>query len=166
MAPLGLAAAAAAPALVVDLDASAPDYPGRTLADLLADGPRRAELHPARNGVAVVGHGGAGREEASGLIPRLLAGWPFAVFRVGPDDDGPPGIPVVPVHSLLPAPLDPPTDRPAVYQAHVPWSSPPGPGLLLPPPGRTATVRMLGGIIEPRSRWVRAWASAWELPWR
>jgi hypothetical protein len=166
VAPLGLAASAGAPALVVDLDPSSAGYPGRSLAELLADGPRRADLAPTRNGVAVVGHGGARPDEAAELMPRLLAAWPFAVLRVAADGDGPSGIPVVPVHSLLPAPLDPPVDRPAVYQAHVPWSSLPGPGVLLPPAGRAATVRMLGGTIEPRSRWVRAWARVWRLPWR
>ena len=164
VAPLGLAAATGAPTLVVDLDPSAPGYPGRTLADLAADGPRLADLRPDRDGVAVIGHGGLGDDDIAELVPRLLASWPFAVIRV-PGFGATDAAPVIPVHPLLPAPLDPPSDRPAAYQAHLRWSKQPGPGLLLPPPGRSATVRMLGGTIEPRSRWVRAWAPAWELPW-
>lgn len=165
LAPLGLAAATGAPTLVVDLDPSAPGYPGRTLADLAADGPRRADLAPSRDGVAVIGHGGVDEDEAAELVPRLLASWPFAVLRLPPEAVPADGTPVIPAHPMLPSPLDPPSDRPAAYQAHLRWSTAPGPGLLLPPPGRAATVRMLRGTIEPRSRWVKAWAPAWRLPW-
>ena len=53
VAPLGLAAAAGT-ALVVDLDPGGPRYPGpATLADLVADGPRRGDLSPSRRGVSI-----------------------------------------------------------------------------------------------------------------
>ena len=67
-APLGLAAAAGT-ALVVDLDPDGPAYPGRaSLADLVADGPRRADLVPSRDGVAVLRNGGVEATAAREVI--------------------------------------------------------------------------------------------------
>src|SRR5690606_397227 len=54
IAPLGLAVAART-ALVVDLVADGASYPAeRTLPEVVAEGPRRAELVPERSGVAVL----------------------------------------------------------------------------------------------------------------
>ena len=49
VAPVGLAAAAARPALVIDLDPNGPAYPGtRSLADLVGEGPTRLSSFLAR----------------------------------------------------------------------------------------------------------------------
>lgn len=162
LAPLGLAAAAGT-ALVVDLDPEAPAYPSAvTVASLLEDGLRRSDLTPARSGVAVVGHGGRGAGEAAALVADLAAGWPALVVRQGRARLE---VPTVPVRALLPGPLAPRERRPAAYQAVLPASVAPGPGLLLPPLRRSQVGRMLAGRIEPRWRWVRAWERAWRLPW-
>jgi hypothetical protein len=168
LAPLGLAAAAGS-ALVVDLDPAAPPLPGRrSVAELLEDGPRGEDLVPRRPGTAVLPSGGAGVPDGWPLVERLARGWKRVVVRLSPADAGaPPGGAYVPVHPLLPGPLAPPLMRPAVYQAMLPGVRGVGPGtLLLPPLARGALVRMLDGVVEPRSRWVRAWAPVWRMPWR
>lgn len=168
VAPLGLAASAA-PALVVDLDPDVPALPGgRTVAGLLEDGPRGDDLAPRRPGVAVLASGGAGVRDGWPLVERLASGWRRVVVRLSSADVGdPPGGAHVPVHPLLPGPLAPPVVRPAVYQAMLPGARRPGPGtILLPAIPRGALVRLLEGVIEPRSRWVRAWAPVWRMPWR
>lgn len=161
-APLGLAAAAGT-ALVLDLDPEAPAYPSSTtVASLLADGLRRSDLSPSRPGVAVVGHGGAGAAEGGALVAELAAGWPVVVVRQGRVRLD---LPTVPARPLLPGPLAPRERRPTAYQAVLPGSSAPGPGLLLPPLRRSQIGRLLAGRVEPRWRWVRAWERAWRLPW-
>lgn len=163
IAPLGLAAGAGT-ALVVDLDPDGPPYPGdRTLAELVADGPRRSELTPGRDGVAVVRNGGVASTAGMELVRALADGWPAVVVRVGAD---PVPVPVIPVRPLWPGWMAPDGDRPAVWQSVAGSGDPPGPGPILPPPGRSVVTALLGGRFPPRSRWVRAWKQVWELPWQ
>lgn len=166
VAPLGLAAALArrhGAALVVDLDPGSPPYPGRSLADLVRDGARRADLVPGRRGVAVLGNGGLSAGESGELLGRLAEGWPVVVGRVG---ERVPGLPLVPVRALLPPPLVPVPDGPAVYQALSPGARPPGAGVLLPPLGRARLRALLSGVVDPRWRWVRAWDPVGRARWR
>ncbi len=166
VAPFGLAAALAAAlgtALVVDLDPTAPTYAGRTIAALIADGVRRADLVPARRGVAVLGNGGADVAAALPIVTRLAEGWPAVVVRV---TEPVPGIPLVPVRALLPDPLFVPGDAPAVYQATSRGARLPGRGVLLPPLGRGKMRSLLTGVVDSRWSWVRAWEPVGRLPWR
>ena len=73
LAPLGLALAAGT-ALVVDLDPLGPHYPGTTsLADLVAEGPRQADLKPAHRGVAVLRNGGVAPAAAAEVVAAPTA---------------------------------------------------------------------------------------------
>lgn len=166
VAPLGLAAALASArgaALVVDLDPSAPTYPGRSLADLDRDGIRRADLVPGRRGVARLGLGPIDPADALAAVSRLGERWPAVVARVA----GPvPGLPHVPVRLVLPSPLFLPVAGPAVYQATAPGTRPPAAGVLLPPLGRARIRALLAGTVDPRWRWVRAWGPAGRVRWR
>lgn len=163
IAPLGLAAAAGS-ALVVDLDPAGPSYPSeRTVAELTVDGPRRSDLVPARSGVAVIGNGGADLAAALDLVGALAPGWPAVVLRVG---DFPVPYPVVPVQPLWPGWLTPAGSGAAVWQSTGMKAEPPAPGPVLPPPGRPTVAALMAGQRPLRSRWVRAWARVWELPWR
>lgn len=164
IAPLGLALAAEV-AVVVDLDPHAPPYPGeRTVAELAADGPRRVELLPARAGVATVGAGDVTPAEGVAVVERLASAWPAVVVRVGEAAVVP--FPVIPVRPLWPGFLAPTTDRASVWQLMVGSGAPPGPGPVLPPPGRGTVTALLHSRAPWRSRWVRAWRRVWELPWR
>ena len=162
VAPLALAASAGT-ALVIDLDPSSIDYPtAGTLADLVADGPTRADLLPKRRGVAGLGNGGVTGEEAADVIAALVAGWPRVVLRH--DRRSRPGTTgVVPVHPLAPGRrFDP---GPAVYQPG-PWSIRLPPPALVLPRARPGTVRcLLEGRRPGTSRWLSAWRRVWELPW-
>jgi hypothetical protein len=163
VAPLGLAAAAGT-ALMVDLDPQGPPYPSaRSLADLVADGPRRDELTPQRQGVAVLRNGGVGWEQSAALVVTLAEHWPAVVLRVGADRVE---FPVVPVVPLLPGMLAPAQGRVAVWQAMAKGSSAPGAGPVLPAISRTVMQRLLEGTVDPRGRWVTAWERVWRLPWR
>lgn len=157
IAPYGLAASTGT-ALVIDLDPKAASLPGPTLADLAVDGVTSDHLRTSRRGVAVVGNGGVAEADAKDLIGHLVAGWPAVVLRV--PLESPSSIPVLP--------LDPPEIRPsralrAVWQSSVPGSR--APGVVLPPLSRAAVRRMCRGQIEPRHRWVKAWAEVWEPQW-
>lgn len=158
--PLALAAAAGT-ALVVDLDPHGPRYPGDTsLAHLVAEGPRRADLVPERRGIAVLGNGGVEPEAAEEVLHALVEGWPSVVFRLPPDHRGGDGaIPVVP---LLPGGLMADFGSPAVYQRSG-WSiDPPGPGIVLPRPRRSTLGALLtGGMPPPGDRWIGAWRALW-----
>jgi hypothetical protein len=167
LAPLGLAIAAGT-ALVVDLDPLGPHYPGTTsLADLVADGPRKAELSPARQGVAVLRNGGVAPAAAAEVVSALVDGWERVVLRLPPRPApvlG--GVRVVPVRLLVPGGLFPYDGGPAVYQTTRALMRLPGPGLRLPRP-RTGTV---AAFLEGRrpaagDRWIRAWRPVWEAPW-
>lgn len=107
IAPLGLAVAAGT-ALVVDLDADGPSYPAeRTLAQVVAEGPRRAELVPERSGVAVLPNGGVRAFEALEMV-EMLARSPCRTrwFRCDPcgQVSWPPAGPVRPCGSGWPGP--------------------------------------------------------------
>ena len=165
VAPLGLAMAAGT-ALVVDLDPDGPAYPGdRSLAALVAEGPRRSELAPGRAGVAVLRNGGVAGEEAADVVAALVAGWPQVVVRL-PARPAPADAPapVVPVRPLLPGGLWT-TPGPAVHQ-RAGWPvAPDGPGPVLPIPRPRTWQALLGGLRPPPDRWLRAWREVWSFPW-
>ena len=171
VAPVGLAAAAARPALVIDLDPDGPVFPGpRSLAELVGDGPTRSELFPGSPGghgssVALLRNGGIEWEPAIPIIEALARQWPAVVLRL-PDRGGPWPWPVVPLVPLLPGILQPGGRRAAVWQTVTSRKAiAPGPGPVLPGLDRSALTRMLTLRSEPRGRWVRAWSQVWELPW-
>jgi hypothetical protein len=167
LAPLGLAIAGGT-ALVVDLDPLGPRYPGdRSLAELVAEGPRRADLGPARRGVAVLRNGGVSAAAAAEVVSALVAGWEKVVLRLpprpAPAGEGPP---VVGVHLLLPGSLFPRGGGPAVYQSTRAMLPLPGPGWRLPVPAAgTVTGLLRGRLPVAGDRWVRAWRPVWELLW-
>lgn len=163
LAPLGMALAAGT-ALVVDLDQFAHPFPGeRTLAEVVEEGPTLAELDPRGSGVAVLPNGGADLEAALEMVVRMAGSWPAVVARVGAD---PVPFPVVPVRPLWPGFLAPGGERASVWQEVPGGGEPPGPGPVLPVPGRSTVTAFLAGRYPLRSRWVRAWRTVWELPWR
>ncbi len=161
VAPLALAAAAGT-ALVVDAD---PDGHGIAtpggLAQLAAEGPRRDDLAPRRRGVALLGNGGIGWEEALPLIEALARGWPHVVVRLPAEVEAPfPTVPVVPLRPGESAP-----EGPAVYQ-RVPWPVPRHlEGVVLRRPPVRVVRRLLEGRAPGRSRWVVAWRPVWGMPW-
>jgi hypothetical protein len=165
LAAIGLAASRGV-ALVVDLDRSAPAYPGRlTVRDLLDDGVRRAQLSPAASGVAVLGNGDAEPGAAVELIEVLAAGWPAIVVRAGSDPDP---------FSMVPVSADFPAIRREAGRNVRPRTSGvsvgggrPGPDddILLPPLRRSQVRAMLNGHIRPGWRWVKAWRSVWDVAW-
>jgi hypothetical protein len=163
VAPLALAAAAGS-ALVVDLDPAGPRYPGAgSLAQLVADGPRRSDLHPEMNGVAVLRNGGVGPTDAAEVIAALVESWPRVVLRLPTGGGG--DWPLVPVVPLLPGGLTEPSLRPAVYQ-QIGWRLPaPGPALTLPMPSRATVNALCEGRLPAGSSWIRRWRRVWELPW-
>ncbi|MGH8958774.1 MAG: hypothetical protein ACRDVK_08875 [Acidimicrobiia bacterium] len=165
LAPMGLAAAADGPSLLIDLDPSGPSYPSRrSLADLVADGPTRAELTPGAGGMAVLRNGGVEWVEAAETVERLAGPWPSITLRVGLGDSGLPW-PVIPVVPLLPGFLTVADGRPAVWQASEGGQVAPGPGPVLPPLARRAIQVLLEARSIPRGRWIRGWRQVWELPW-
>lgn len=164
VAPLALGAAAGT-SLVVDLDEHGPPYPGEgSLASLVKEGPRLADLRPARRGVAVLRNGGVGYEAAAEVVAALVAGWPNVVLRSTRDttaDD----YRVVPVIPLLPNDMTAASSRAAVYQ-QVGWDEKaPGPAVVLPTPSRRVVAALLAGTVPLRNRWIAAWRQVWELPW-
>lgn len=178
IAPMGLAAAADRPCLVIDLDQDGPNYPGqRSLADLIREGPSRRELLPVldrrhRKGVALLRNGGAALNEAEEVIHSLTRHWPAIVLRL-PGSEGlvrsEPGTVyqgrVVPLIPLLPGLLAPTGRRAAVWQSIDSGQPAPGPGPVLPALSRAVATRLLSARWEPRGRWVKAWHVVWELPW-
>lgn len=165
IAPMGLAAAAGSPSLLIDLDPEGPEYPGaRSLAELSSDGPTRSELTP--KGLALLRNGGVSWEEACPILIRLGEVWPAVTLRLGakPIPDLP--FPLVPVVPLLPGVLAPSATRAAVWQRVAGGQVAPGPGPLLPPLRRSEVESLLKAVNVPRSRWVNAWKAVWRLPWR
>ena len=166
LAPLGLAASAGT-ALVVDLDPRGPRYPGSaTLASLVEDGPRRADLTPQRRGVAVLGNGGIEAAGAGEVVEALCRGWPAVVLRLPPRPypEGAPA-PVVPVRPLLPGSLFGHDGRAAVFQS-AGWQVPqPAPGPTLPRLRPRTVDALLNGRLPARDRWIRAWKQVWRWPW-
>jgi hypothetical protein len=172
IAPLGLAAAAARPCLVIDLDHAGPPYPGRrSLADLVAEGPSRSELLPSLDprhstGVAVLRNGGVSSEEAEEMVQVLVRQWPAVVLRLSSiEKDSADRRRVVPVMPVFPGVLAPVGERAAVWQLLGVGQTVPGPGPVLPPISRSLITRLLSGRWEPRGRWVKGWRSVWDLPW-
>ena len=170
-APVGLAAAAEGPALVIDLDPDGPAFPGnRSLAEIVGEGPTRSELMPGLAGghgsrVAVLRNGGIEWDRAIAMIEALGRQWPALVLRL-PATGGPWPWPVVPVVPLLPGVLQPRGGRAAVWQAVSSRREvAPGPGPVLPPINRFMLRRLLTLASEPGGRWVKAWSRVWELPW-
>lgn len=161
LAALGLAQAAGT-ALVVDLGRDLAIEGGRTLADMAAEGPSLPELSPGRSGVALIPAGPLGGAEVAAMIESLLRGWPAIVVRVGREEW--PG-PTVPVRALLPGLLRPVRSGPSVWQSVGSAARPPGPGPVLPRLRPGLVRALLGGRLVGRSRWVRSWASVWEMPW-
>ena len=164
VAPLALAAAAGT-ALVVDLDPAGPRYGGEgSLADLVAAGPRRSDLTPARKGVAVLRNGGIDAADAAEVLAALTEGWPAVVFRLAPfpvpEADG-----VVPVRMLLPGGWFPSGDRHAVYQRAAWSATPPGPGPVMPRPKRSTIAALLAGRRPGPDRWLRSWKPVWDFAW-
>ncbi len=165
VAPLGLAASAGT-ALVVDLDPSGPSYPGTvSLADLVAHGPRRSDLSPQRPGMAVLRNGGITVEAADEVVSALAEGWPNLVLRLPTGRPHPDRSGVVPVVPLFPGSLHVAWDAPAVRQPTGLAVSPRAPGVTLPRLGRSLLGSLLRGTSRPKSRWIRAWKSVWEMPW-
>ena len=164
-APLGLAVAAGT-ALMVDLDPAGPVYPGpASLADLVVDGPRRADLVPSRPGVAVLRNGGVDPAEAREVIEALVTGWPHVVVRVHETGTADGLAPLVPVWPLLPGILSPSVRTHCVYQRTGFAATPPGPGPVLPRPRPAVLAGLLNGVVNRRSRWVRSWRQVWSMPW-
>ena len=162
LAPLGLAAAAGT-ALVVDLDPTGPSYPGTgSLAQLVADQPRRRDLEPGRSGLAVLRNGGIEYAEACEVVTALIRGWPAVVLRVASGSGPPPELTAVTVLPLVPGGLFDAVEAPAVYQPMgFRMASPPA-GMVLPPFPRRVAAALLGGNIPRRSRWIRAWGAVWD----
>lgn len=167
LAPLALAIAAGT-ALVVDLDPLGPHYPGgSSLADLVAEGPRRADLNPGRRGVAVLRNGGVSPAAAAAVVSALVDGWERVVLRLPPRPvPAAVGIPVVPVRLLVPGGFFPRNGAPAVYQSTRAVMRLPGPGLRLPIPSPGTVAGLLEGRLPVvGDRWIRAWRPVWEAPW-
>lgn len=161
VAPLGLAASLAT-CLVVDMvgDLSLPH--ARTLADILADGPRLDELSPRRPGVALVSAGAVGVEDAAEVIGQLALRWPGIVVRRGNEPSPWPTVPVFPLYPGFLARTDPDV---AVWQPAGAVYEAPGPGPVLPRLRAGLARRLLTGQMPGRSRWIDAWRPVWELPW-
>jgi len=166
VAPLGLAVAAPGPALVIDLDPDGPGYFGtQTLSDLVAEGPRRADLSPSRSGVAVLGNGGIGPSDADEVVSHLISGWPFVVLRLANHQPrtaqrSVPVLPLLPI-GLGSVPPAPAVSQDAVYQDAGWQIRPPGPGLVLPMPRRATWVALSRGLRPQRDRWLRALRQVW-----
>jgi hypothetical protein len=168
LAPLGLALASPEPALVIDLDPGGPRYPGEgSLAQMVAEQPRRDDLRPAGNGVAVLRNGGIAPSDAGGVVEALIGGWDRVVLRLPPRRRVVVPMPVVPVRLLLPGDLFEWDEGPAVYQATPAPTRLPGPGVRLPTPARSTIGALVRGGCPPRwDRWIRAWSRVWEAPWK
>ena len=152
---LGLASGTA---LVIDLPARG----GRSLADLVTEGPSLDELAPGRSGVAVIGGGGIDPASAAELAERLARYWPAVVVRPGTSSWAGPTVPVVP---LLPGVLAPGDSSAAVWQPVPGGARPPGPGPVLPRLRRSTIQALLRGRAPVPNRWISSWKRVWELPW-
>jgi hypothetical protein len=161
VAPIGLAASVGT-ALVVDLATSGPRS-GRTLADLVREGPALSELSPGRAGVAYLPGGNVDPEAAVEIIERFSRHWPAVVVRVpGPGLS----FATVPVIPLFPGSLSPlAVPARGVWQPVMGGAGVPGPGPVLPRLGARTIRRLLAGQLPRKSRWVAAWRPVWEMPW-
>lgn len=163
LAPFALAAAAGT-GLVIDLDATSDvTGPGRSLAELVEEGPSGVELNPQRSGLGFLPNGGVEASRAREVIAALKVGWPAVVLR-SPVQRGE-FAPVVPVLPLLPGMFRLRFAGPAVYQASLTGEKAPSPGLTLPRPSASTVRALATGCVPRRSRWVRAWQQVWSFPW-
>lgn len=161
VAPVGLAVAAGT-ALVVDL-ATTTRQAGRSLADLVADGPSLHELSPGRPGVALLPGGDVDRDAAIDVVYQLAGHWPAIVVRVSDPDFPFATVPVVPLFPGRFASVSLPAR--AVWQPVLGGGDPPGPGPVLPLLRPGVVRRILGGQMPRRSRWITAWGPVWQMPW-
>ena len=161
VAPIGLAASVGT-ALVVDL-VSMPAAGTRTLADIVAEGPKLSELSPARTGIALLAGGRVTPESAFEFIDQLGRNWPALVVRLPEPTRAVASVPVFPLYPGKLAPEPPPT--PGVWQPVGGGSDPPGPGPVMPSLRAGTVRRLLTGQLPRRSRWVSAWRPVWEMPW-
>lgn len=162
LAPIGLAMSRN-PTLVVDLDPRGPRYPAPfTLADLVTDGPTKAQLEPTRRGVSVLPNGGVSAESAGEVVGELARRWPNTVIRCDPRDDPPQS--AVAILPLLPEPFIVAGGGPTVYQ-HLGFRvQAPSGAFVLPRPG-AATLNALTGLssLPVRSKWLRSLSKLWTL---
>lgn len=165
VAPRALAAAAGT-CLVVDLDPLKPAPIGHTtLADIVNDGPRAADLAPRRRGVAILAGGDVAWEDAADLVGVLGRTWPAVVVAC-------PVGPARPVMSgIVPVLLDTrhrrsPLTGAAVLQTVGRSLRRTSPEVVrLPPVDRGSIDRLLDGRLVSPSRWMRAWKTVWRLRW-
>ena len=161
VAPIGLAANVSA-CLVVDLADELDLNGSRSLADIVAEGPRLDELSPGRRGVAIISGGSIGVDQAQRVIVELATHWPAVVVRAGIERWPGPTVPVIPMYPGL---LSPGHLGAAVWQPAGAAGSPEGPGPVLPRL-RPGLVRgLLSGRLPTKSRWIAAWRQVWDLPW-
>lgn len=164
LAPLGLAASAGT-ALVIDLDPAGPRYPSEgTLAGLVENGPRLADLEPERSGLAVLRNGGVRAEVTGEIIDAFAREWPHVVIRLAPNAEPWSAGPVVRVYPLVPGGLFEASPDGVFQDLGFRLPAPDG-ALRLPPLSRVAAGALLAGTIPIRSRWVRAWSALWEQRW-
>lgn len=157
IAPLGLAASVGR-CLVIDLDEVAPAHSSRTLRQVLDDGASSSDLS-VTPGVSVISNGGVGYDEAADLIEHLTTVWGRIVLRTGGE---PHPYRTIDVEPLLPSPLAPVSAD--VLQAVQRGQR--AEGVMMLPPIRSHQIRsILGGRLEPRWRWTRAWRDAWCRAW-
>lgn len=161
IAPLGLAANRDT-ALVVDADPDGPNYPGSgSLAALVANGPRRADLSPARAGIAVLRNGGVSLSDAAEVLAALEAGWPNLVIRhSGPAAPSGESIAVIPD---LPGALARRVTGPTVVQKTTLGRTTVIGDVQLPRPSARLIRTLLEGRLPGPSRWVRAWKPVWAM---
>lgn len=161
IAPIGLATSVGT-ALVIDFVVTG-HAGSRTLADLLAEGPKLSELSPARQGIALLPAGRVTPELAIEILDQLASHWPAMVVRLpGPD----PAFATVPVIPLFPGKMAPrPEPSPGVWQPVGGGADPPGPGPILPRLRPGTVRRIFSGQLPRRNRWVTAWRPVWEMPW-
>lgn len=160
--PLGLVSAAGT-GLVIDLD---PDGPmvghGPTLADLVVDGPTKAQLEPRKGAAAYLPNGGVSPADAYEVVSAFTDRWPAVVLRCSPRVEQPnDGVALLP---LLPEPYGLTARGTVVYQrcAFSPKNRPDAPTL---PRLRQGTIgRLLAGqSARKRDPWVRALRDVWSL---
>lgn len=158
-----IAMAAVAPScLVIDLIGDLHLGNTRTLADILEEGPRLAELSPGRKGVALIGKGPIGLPKAEEAASVLGASWPALIVRADPGEWNGPTVPVTPIYPGLLAPTNVGS---SVWQPFAPLGRAPGPGPVMPSLRPGLVRRLLVGQIPRRSRWMAAWEEVWGLPW-
>lgn len=149
-------------ALVIDLCGDLTLRSGRTLSDIAVEGPSLAELSPGRSGVALLSSGPIPTDECAPVVEALAVNWPAVVVRCHAGQW--PG-PTAPVRALLPGLLQSVDQSPAVWQQIASGVHPTGPGPVLPRLSGSLVRRMLSGRSAGRTRWVRAWAAVWGMPW-